>query len=101
MATPPPPITTTAPTAPSAIQSVLLLLPLDDSALDPGAEVPPVEPLSSACEPAEAEGEDEAEADDAELANRSPPLSLARGSTFAGPASYSGSLRTSRGRIIP
>ncbi|OXY89989.1 hypothetical protein BEK98_35610 [Streptomyces diastatochromogenes] len=72
--------------APSAIQRVLLLPPFDDSAFDPDAEVAPVEPFSEACDVADAEGEGEAEAVVADLASRSPPLYLASGSMFGGPA---------------
>ncbi|KUN45574.1 hypothetical protein AQJ27_21885 [Streptomyces olivochromogenes] len=80
-------MTITAVAAPIAIHSVLLSL--DESALDPAADVAPPEPFSGACDAAdaEAEGEDEAEDEDesADLASRSPPFSLASGSTFAGP----------------
>jgi hypothetical protein len=72
-------------TAASVIQRVVLLS-FDECVLDPAAEVPPVEVFSGACDGVDAAaGEDEAGVDEPDLANRSPPFSLRRGSTFAGP----------------
>lgn len=94
-ATPPPPITTTAATVPST--TLRVVLSFDDSALDPAAEVPPVEPFAEACDGVDAkeegadgdEGKEDVE-DVADLASRSPPFSVASGSTSAGPGAVVG-----------